>query len=195
MKWYFSGTSISFQILKNVTNVPWKPFHIRQCCTWRILPSEMMASTPLRYTSTSWTLWPARPGTIVTFAALFLSCVPMIGLFSPSEISLLLFLSRFSRVRLCATPETEPTGFPVPGILQARTLEWVSLLHLLYIQKKLRRYPVNINSLTEWMNTPQVCLHSMSLSHSTSPLAWTGQEMIFLQKPQTGKKTKNYRQT
>ena len=36
---------------------------------------------------------------------------------------LLLLLSRFSRVRLCATPETgSPPGSPVPGILQARTL-------------------------------------------------------------------------
>ena len=34
---------------------------------------------------------------------------------------LLLLLSRFSRVQLCATPET------VPGILQARTLEWVAI--------------------------------------------------------------------
>ena len=43
---------------------------------------------------------------------------------------LLLLLSRFSRVRLCVTPETaahqapQPTRLPVPGILQARTLEW-----------------------------------------------------------------------
>ena len=35
---------------------------------------------------------------------------------------LLLLLSRFSRVRICATP-----CFPVPGILQARTLEWVAI--------------------------------------------------------------------
>ena len=34
---------------------------------------------------------------------------------------LLLLLSRFSRVRLCATPP----GSPVPGIPQARTLEWL----------------------------------------------------------------------
>lgn len=32
---------------------------------------------------------------------------------------LLLLLSRFSRVRLCATPETEPTRLPFPEILQA----------------------------------------------------------------------------
>ena len=42
---------------------------------------------------------------------------------------LLLLLSRFSRVRPCATPETAaheaPT--PVPGILQSRTLEWVAI--------------------------------------------------------------------
>ena len=41
------------------------------------------------------------------------------------EQQLLLLLSRFSRVRLCATPMAQPTRLPVPGILQARTLEWV----------------------------------------------------------------------
>ena len=40
---------------------------------------------------------------------------------------LLLLLSHFSRVRLCATPEGSPPGSPVPGILQARTLEWVAI--------------------------------------------------------------------
>ena len=38
--------------------------------------------------------------------------------------------NRFSRVRLCATPQTglcSPPGSPVPGILQARTLEWVAI--------------------------------------------------------------------
>ena len=37
---------------------------------------------------------------------------------------LLLLLSHFSRVQLSATQET--AGSPVPGILQARTLEWVA---------------------------------------------------------------------
>ena len=37
---------------------------------------------------------------------------------------LLLLLNHFSRVWLCATGS--PPGSPVPGILQARTLEWVS---------------------------------------------------------------------
>ena len=69
---------------------------------------------------------------------------------------LLLLLSRFSHVQLCATPQmaaqafkhyaaaaaakslqscptlrdpidSSPPGSPVPGILQARTLEWVAI--------------------------------------------------------------------
>ena len=40
-----------------------------------------------------------------------------------TSMLLLLLLSHFSRVRLCATPP----GSPVPGILQARTLEWVAI--------------------------------------------------------------------
>ena len=41
---------------------------------------------------------------------------------------LLLLLSRFSRVRLCATPiDGSPPGSPIPGILQARTPEWVAI--------------------------------------------------------------------
>ena len=41
---------------------------------------------------------------------------------------MLLLLSHFSRVRLCATPSMAAhPGSPVPGILQARTLEWVAI--------------------------------------------------------------------
>ena len=36
---------------------------------------------------------------------------------------LLLLLSRFSRVQLCAPIDGSPRGSPAPGILQARTLE------------------------------------------------------------------------
>ena len=44
------------------------------------------------------------------------------------SLALLLLLSRFSRVRLCATPlDGSPPRSPVPGILQARTLEWVAI--------------------------------------------------------------------
>ena len=46
------------------------------------------------------------------------------------SLVLLLLLSRFSHVWLCATPETAAHQAPpslVPGILQARTLEWVAI--------------------------------------------------------------------
>ena len=41
---------------------------------------------------------------------------------------MLLLLSRFSHVQLCATPiGGSPVGSSVPGILQARLLEWVAI--------------------------------------------------------------------
>jgi len=40
---------------------------------------------------------------------------------------LLLLLSRFSRVRLCDPMDCSLPGSAVPGILQARTLEWVAI--------------------------------------------------------------------
>jgi len=40
---------------------------------------------------------------------------------------LLLLLSLFSGVWLCNPIDGSPPGFPVPGILQARTLEWVAI--------------------------------------------------------------------
>ena len=39
------------------------------------------------------------------------------------QFCILLLLSHFSRVRLCATAP----GSPIPGILQARTLEWAAI--------------------------------------------------------------------
>ena len=40
---------------------------------------------------------------------------------------LLLLLSHLSRVWLCHPADSSPPGSPVPGILQARTLEWVAI--------------------------------------------------------------------
>ena len=40
---------------------------------------------------------------------------------------LLLLLSRFSRVRLCDPRDGSQPDSPIPGILQARTLEWVAI--------------------------------------------------------------------
>ena len=45
----------------------------------------------------------------------------------PSLLLLLLLLSLFSRVWLCATPLTVAHQAPPSGILQARTLEWVAI--------------------------------------------------------------------
>ena len=43
------------------------------------------------------------------------------------KMLLLLLLSCFSRVRLCDLIDSSPPGSPIPGILQARTLEWVAI--------------------------------------------------------------------
>ena len=40
---------------------------------------------------------------------------------------LLLLLSRFNHVRLRDPIDGSPPGTPVPGILQARTLEWAAI--------------------------------------------------------------------
>ena len=42
-------------------------------------------------------------------------------------LAALLLLIRFSRVQLCDPIDGSPPGSPVPGILQARTLEWVAI--------------------------------------------------------------------
>ena len=42
-------------------------------------------------------------------------------------ICCLLLLSHFSRLRLCDPIDGSPPGSPIPGILQARTLEWVAI--------------------------------------------------------------------
>ena len=44
-----------------------------------------------------------------------------------SHLLLLLLLSHFSCVRLCDPRDGSPPGSPSPGILQARTLEWVAI--------------------------------------------------------------------
>ena len=46
---------------------------------------------------------------------------------STVSLLLLLLLSHFSRVRLCDPIDSSPAGSPVPGIVQARTLEWVAI--------------------------------------------------------------------
>ena len=38
-----------------------------------------------------------------------------------------MLLSHVSRVQLCDPIDGSPSGSPIPGILQARTLEWVAI--------------------------------------------------------------------
>ena len=52
-------------------------------------------------------------------------------------------LSRFSRVRLCDPIDGSPRGSPVPGILQARTLEWVAISF-----SNARKWKVKVKSLS-----------------------------------------------
>ena len=47
---------------------------------------------------------------------------------------MLLLLSHFSGVRLCDPMDWSPPGSSVPGILQARTLEWVAISFSNYMQ-------------------------------------------------------------
>ena len=44
-----------------------------------------------------------------------------------SLLLLLLLVSRFSRVQFCDPIDGSPPGSSIPGILQARTLEWVAI--------------------------------------------------------------------
>ena len=60
---------------------------------------------------------------------------------------LLLLISCFSRVRLCDPIDGSSPGFPIPGILQARTLEWVSYIH--YKGREYGDLAANIGSTNE----------------------------------------------
>ena len=90
--------------------------------------------------------------------------------------SLLLLLSRFSRVRLCPTlcdsMDGSPPGSPVPGILQARTKEWVAISF-----SNALKWKVKVNSLSRvWLvSTPWTAayqaLRSMGFSRQEY---WSG---------------------
>ena len=75
---------------------------------------------------------------------------------------LLLLLSHFSRVWLCATPlDGSPPGSPVPGILQARISEWVAISF-----SNAWRWKVKVKSLSRvWLFvTPWTAAYQAPLS-------------------------------
>jgi len=74
----------------------------------------------------------------------------------------MLMLSRFSRVWLCATPQTAAhQAPPVPGILQARTLEWVAIS---FSNAWKRKVKVKLLSHVWLLVTPWTAAYQASLS-------------------------------
>ena len=82
------------------------------------------------YTASESVKWCIRPWKTVLQFFKMVSTVPIWLSNSTPQIHLLLLLlllSRFSRVRLCDPIDGSPPGSPVPGALQARTLEWAAI--------------------------------------------------------------------
>ena len=65
-----------------------------------------------------------------------------------ADALLLLLLSRFSRVQLCATRDGSPPGCPIPEILQARTLERVAIS---FSRAKLGKEQIKLRLFTDDM--------------------------------------------
>ena len=94
---------------------------------------------------------------------------------------LLLLLSRFSHVQLCDPIDGSPPGSPFPGILQARTLEWVAISF-----SNARRWKVKVKSLSRvWPSaTPWTAAYQAPLSMGFSRQEyWSGVPSPSLIKP------------
>ena len=78
-----------------------------------------------------------------------------------SWVIILLLLSHFSRVRVCDSIDGSPPGSPIPGILQARTLEWVAISF-----SNAWKWKVKVKSLSGvWLLvTPWTAAHQAPLS-------------------------------
>ena len=88
------------------------------------------------------------------------------------NFSLLLLLSRFSRVWLCNPIDGSPPGSAVPGILQARTLEWVAIS-----VSNARKWKVKVKSLSRaWLlGTPWTAAYQAPPSMGSSRQEyWSG---------------------
>ena len=103
------------------------------------------------------------PGAILSFKT-FLSFI--------NKMLLLLLLSRFSRVQLCDPTDSSSPGSPVPGILQARTLEWVAISF-----SNAWKWKVKVKSFSRvWLlATPWTAAHQAPLSMGFSRQEyWSG---------------------
>ena len=84
----------------------------------------------------------------------------------------LLLLSGFSRVWLCDPRDGSPAGFPIPGILQARTLEWVAISFSNALKWKVK---VKLLSRSRLLATPMDCSLPGSSVHGFSKQEyWSG---------------------
>ena len=85
---------------------------------------------------------------------------------------LLLLLSHFSCARLCDPIDGSPQGSPVPGILQARTLEWVAISFSSAWKWKVK---VKLLSCIRLLATPWTAAYQASLSMGFSRQEyWSG---------------------
>ena len=100
-------------------NVSQPSLHI---CPLALEPPSSLPAHSLTVT-TEWQAW-------LLALLIYSSCPPAIYYTQVMYVPLLLLLlllSCFSLVRLCNPIDGSPPGSPVPGILQARTLEWVAI--------------------------------------------------------------------
>ena len=102
------------------------------------------------------------------------------------QLLLLLLLSHFSQVWLCDPIDGSPPGSPVPGILQARTLEWAAISFSNAWKWKVKVKSVNDVRLlaTPWTAAHQA-LTSMGFSRQeywSGVCAFTTQELLLTKK-------------
>ena len=84
---------------------------------------------------------------------------------------LLLLLSHVSHVWLCDPIDGSPPGSPIPGILQARTLEWVAIFLLQYMKVKSEsEVAQSCPTLSDPMDysLPGSSIHSLFIFHITT---------------------------
>ena len=89
---------------------------------------------------------------------------------------LLLLLSRFSRVRLCDPIDGSPPDSTVPGIVQARTLEWIAISF-----SNARKWKVKVKSLSrvQLSATPWTAAHQAPPSMGFSRQEyWSGVPLL-----------------
>ena len=95
---------------------------------------------------------------------------------SELETMLLLLLNHFSGVQLCDPIDSSPPGSPVPGILQARTLEWVAISF-----SNAWKWKVKVKSLSRvrLFSTPWIAAHQAPLSMGFSRQEhWSGVPLL-----------------